>query len=160
MTVIGYGIFRHAIVSRKAKFILETPFLIITPRRVFGEYEYLLDDASFIMYALSIKIGKCSIDPDTRIIYCKGKDLNMDMFEPVTIVLADSEEKIATITSQPSDYISISPDRTLAILRIMVFPYIDCVGIGTSFLKGTYLHINASSHTISLGWYYACDFTF
>ena len=93
--------------------------------------------------------GKCQIDPNTYVVYCVGTGLYTSMFDSLSFTFSSLSNSI-TVSIPASDYVVISDDKTIAMLKLLVIPNLSTVILGAPYMEHVYLHISVND-LISIG---------
>ena len=94
----------------------------------------------------------CEEDEETSIMVCNSDVvLNENNFETIEFTFRSTGyNHIFAIPSK--NYVVLTDNNKTAILKVMHTPYLEYIGLGTTFLSGLYLHLNANYDEVSIGW--------
>lgn len=132
-----------------AAILLHTPLILLPTGTIalhLAEYTYLFSEV-----AKNTAIC-CETDEDAFILVCVSeKAMREESFGQLSFTFRGTEKE-HEFNVPVANYISITDGGHKAVFKVMHVPDVDCIGLGTAFLKDLYVHLNAEYSEISLGW--------
>jgi hypothetical protein len=146
----GKGQYKDIESDVTAVVLLHTPFILlptsIYPIRQIAEYNYFFSEVN------KSSLISCVTDEVSSILVCDAmRELSYDDFGELSFVFY-SRGRESEFSVSAEHYINITSGGHRAIFKVIHVSDIDYIGLGTSFLRDLYVHLNAEYNEISLGW--------